>query len=215
MASESKPAAAADAAPRRRSSLREQQKRFTRERLLDSAIAVFAEKGYEAATIDDIATRAEANRGTVYLHFKNKREVVEALFDRMRESAEPAFAKLDEAMASGSRDAIRDWIRESFGWYDEHRGVVVALEQAVVGGGFESAGLASVYLEAMPHLRKRWGHARADEVRLRIWLLVNLMTRLFVVWRVDGLLPEVEEDSLVDVVTDFWDAGLRPSGKRR
>jgi len=44
--------------------------------LLAAALEIFVEKGYAAAKLDDIATRAGVSKGTLYLYFDNK----EALF---------------------------------------------------------------------------------------------------------------------------------------
>ena len=47
--------------------------------LLDAALAVFAEKGFAAARMEDIAARAGAAKGTLYLYFPSKEAVFEAL----------------------------------------------------------------------------------------------------------------------------------------
>lgn len=52
-----------------------------REAILSAAKAVFAEKGLLAATIDDVARRAEVAKGTIYLYFKAKEEMFAALMD--------------------------------------------------------------------------------------------------------------------------------------
>lgn len=51
----------------------------TRRRILDSARAVFAEKGFVDGTIDDIVVHCEVSRGTFYYYFKNKEDVFETL----------------------------------------------------------------------------------------------------------------------------------------
>ncbi|MFH1688040.1 MAG: TetR/AcrR family transcriptional regulator [bacterium] len=55
-----------------------QQRRFSRTRgkILEAARSVFAEKGLAAATIDEIAERADVGRGSVYYHFENKDELI-------------------------------------------------------------------------------------------------------------------------------------------
>jgi AcrR family transcriptional regulator len=45
----------------------------------NSAAAVFREKGFDAATIEDIASRAEISRGTIYLYFKSKDDLYYSL----------------------------------------------------------------------------------------------------------------------------------------
>ena len=51
--------------------------------LLDAALEVFAEKGFAAARMEDIAARAGAAKGTLYLYFRHK----EALFEELVRSA--------------------------------------------------------------------------------------------------------------------------------
>jgi AcrR family transcriptional regulator len=47
--------------------------------ILDAALSVFAEKGYAAARMEDIAARAGVTKGTIYLYFQNKEDVFKSL----------------------------------------------------------------------------------------------------------------------------------------
>ena len=49
--------------------------------LLEAALSVFAEKGFSAAKLDDIAARAGVSKGTLYLYFASKEALLEALVD--------------------------------------------------------------------------------------------------------------------------------------
>ncbi len=51
----------------------------TRQRLLDAARSVFAEKGLDLARIDEITDRADVGKGTFYYHFKNKGGLIREL----------------------------------------------------------------------------------------------------------------------------------------
>ncbi len=55
----------------------------TRKRLLQSALLLFAERGVDATTIEDITERADLGKGTFYKHFRSKSDVVVVL---MREA---------------------------------------------------------------------------------------------------------------------------------
>ena len=68
--------AAADDTPAR--TLRPRGQR-TRQRLLDAGAAVFAERGYYTARVDDVVRAASASHGTFYLYFANKEELFRAL----------------------------------------------------------------------------------------------------------------------------------------
>jgi AcrR family transcriptional regulator len=54
----------------------------SRERILAAALEVFAEKGYEAASISDITERAEVSRGLVTYYFNSKQRLAAELLDR-------------------------------------------------------------------------------------------------------------------------------------
>src|ERR1700743_2140272 len=47
--------------------------------ILDAALKVFAEKGFAAARMDDIARRAGVTKGTIYLYFPGKEDVFKQL----------------------------------------------------------------------------------------------------------------------------------------
>lgn len=55
---------------------RERQKQATRARLLDAALALFTEQGFEATTVRQIAARAEVSVGSVFVHFPSKAELL-------------------------------------------------------------------------------------------------------------------------------------------
>ena len=60
---------------------RTEQRLATRAALADAAIALFADQGYEAVTMDDIAARAGVSRPTAFRHFRAKAEVITAVQD--------------------------------------------------------------------------------------------------------------------------------------
>ena len=55
----------------------------TRTRILASALALFAKKGYEHTTFTDIAARLKMTKGAVYWHFETKQALLLALLDEM------------------------------------------------------------------------------------------------------------------------------------
>ena len=65
----------------------------TRESIIDSAIQIFSDQGIARTTLAEIAKSAGVTRGAIYWHFKNKEDLVTALWD---EFLEP-FAKIRRA----------------------------------------------------------------------------------------------------------------------
>jgi TetR/AcrR family fatty acid metabolism transcriptional regulator len=68
------------------------------DRILEAALAVFAEKGFFVARISDIADRANVADGTVYLYFKNKDEIlataISTAFDTFMNHARTELEKI-------------------------------------------------------------------------------------------------------------------------
>jgi AcrR family transcriptional regulator len=59
---------------------RQQRRRgVTRQKLLEAARAVFAERGLDLTTIDDITERADVGKGTFYYHFRSKERLIREL----------------------------------------------------------------------------------------------------------------------------------------
>lgn len=54
----------------------------TRNRILDAAIVVFAEKGYHDARVDEIVQESNSSKGSVYFHFPSKQEIFWAVIDK-------------------------------------------------------------------------------------------------------------------------------------
>ncbi|MGH2508590.1 MAG: TetR/AcrR family transcriptional regulator [Ktedonobacteraceae bacterium] len=63
-------------------SLKEKQRQEREELILQAAEDVLMEKGYRETCIDEIASRVGIAKGTVYLHFLSKEDLVVALFAR-------------------------------------------------------------------------------------------------------------------------------------
>ena len=53
----------------------------SRTRLLDAAARVFAEKGYRAATVDEVVAAAGLSKGTFYWNFKSKEDLFQTLLE--------------------------------------------------------------------------------------------------------------------------------------
>jgi AcrR family transcriptional regulator len=70
---------------------RETRKTKSRDRILIAAEAVFGEMGYEAASVEVIAQRANVTRKTVYNQFASKEDVAEQLLARNEALVEPLY----------------------------------------------------------------------------------------------------------------------------
>lgn len=76
----------------------ERRKQETREKLLEAALELFLEEGYEAVTTAQIAAAADLGAGTFYLHFKDKRAIYVALG---KQAAQEIISHWREAISGG------------------------------------------------------------------------------------------------------------------
>ena len=78
--------------------------------ILDAALGVFAEKGFAAARMEDIAARAGVTKGTIYLYFPSKEDVFKTL---AREHVGSTIADAVE-QAKGYQGSVRDFLAMIF-----------------------------------------------------------------------------------------------------
>lgn len=74
-----------------------------RNEILDVAEELFAAKGYDNASTNDILERIGIARGTLYYHFKSKEEILDAIIARMTDRL---MAKATEASQQKDRSVI-------------------------------------------------------------------------------------------------------------
>ncbi|NUS16758.1 MAG: helix-turn-helix transcriptional regulator, partial [Streptomyces sp.] len=81
----------------------------TRRAVLEAAAAVFAERGYAAATIGEILTRAGVTKGALYFHFDSKAALAQGVLQAQvtNEYHVPRELKLQEWVDAGMTLAKR------------------------------------------------------------------------------------------------------------
>ncbi len=84
-------------------SRREREKLNRRNEILEAARKVFAEKGYETATVDDVANAAELSKGTIYLYFKSKSDL---FLSTMEMGMRQVISNFTDAIADNGDDPI-------------------------------------------------------------------------------------------------------------
>ncbi|HEY1207116.1 MAG: TetR/AcrR family transcriptional regulator [Bryobacteraceae bacterium] len=91
--------------------------------ILGAARKVFARRGFDGATVEEIAEAAGLAKGTVYLYFPSKREIyLEAL--RQGISRLTAEMKRNVAAAPAPADKVRAFVETRVRYAEEHRDLV-------------------------------------------------------------------------------------------
>lgn len=77
-----------------------------RQQILDVALDVFAEQGFEAATTKDIAARADVTHGLIYFYFKNKEDLFGAACEYQAEQVAERLAHVEQTDAGLPPEAV-------------------------------------------------------------------------------------------------------------
>ncbi|MDR3539076.1 MAG: helix-turn-helix domain containing protein [Acetobacteraceae bacterium] len=95
--------------------------------IIDAAAAVFAEKGYDAATMTEIAARADTAIGSLYRFFPTKEVLADALLARYVELLMAGLDAIEAAAARLSRPALADAFVDLMLGLQANRAAAVAL----------------------------------------------------------------------------------------
>ena len=102
----------------------------TRARILKAALTVFRERGFERATMREIAAGAEVAVGAAYYYFESKEAIVMAFYEHaQREMKSDLEAMLDRSRTLESR--LRGIIMEKFNYFGPDRKLLGALSAHV------------------------------------------------------------------------------------
>lgn len=95
-------------------SLKEKQRQERESLILQVAEEVLMERGYHETSIDEIAARVGIAKGTVYLHFPSKEDLIVAIFTR---DTRQLVARVGEIVESGAspREALEGILRCMYG----------------------------------------------------------------------------------------------------
>ncbi len=104
----------------------------TRQRLLDSALAIFARNGYERATVDEIVREAGFSKGAFYVHFESKEDLFWQMLEERIERQQERFRQAIDTSASVEENEKRI-LQVVFTQHDDPSDQAVFLEFAAHG----------------------------------------------------------------------------------
>jgi len=182
-----------------------------RRQLLDVGLRVFAERGFHATSMDDVAEAAGVTKPVLYQHFKSKRDLYLELLEDVGGRMMDAIAKA-VAAADGPRQQVEAGFRAYFRFVAEEGDAFHLLfgsgtrrdeefERAVRKVEDSIADAVAVFIEA---------DIDADHRRILAHGLVGLAEGTSRTWLADGAARlEAEADGLARRIAELAWAGLR------
>ena len=114
-------------------STREGPARNTAERILDAAEDIFAEKGYSATSLGDVADRVGIRSPSLYNHFRNKEALYQAVLDRLLNGFSEPIRAMEEAQLT--QDALLHWLETVVRQHHANPNLAKLLQHAALSGG--------------------------------------------------------------------------------
>jgi TetR/AcrR family fatty acid metabolism transcriptional regulator len=68
--------------------------------ILNAAVKLFSERGFEPTTVDEIAAQAGVGKGTIYLYFENKEQIFRAVIEQGLRSIDKLFTAIIDSKES-------------------------------------------------------------------------------------------------------------------
>lgn len=194
--------------------------RAERERqILDAAHALFAERGFGAVTMDDVAARVGVTKPLLYTYFGNKDRLYLACMERAGEAMIGAIAQAVGAAADHA-DALRDGLRAFFAFVDDDRDAWRVLFDETLPAGGEIARRVGEHRDRLlaivadsqlallaPHHRAR----AATETEAVATALLGASEALARWWLRTGAMTA---DAAADLLIAMVEPGLRSRGRR-
>ena len=107
--------------------------RTTPERILDAAENLFAQKGYSATSLGDVADEVGIRSPSLYNHFKNKEALYQAVLDRLLDNFTSPLEKLIETQVTQQR--VMEWLETIVRLHHANPNLARLLQHAALSGG--------------------------------------------------------------------------------
>ncbi len=105
----------------------------TADRILDAAEDLFAEKGYSATSLGDVADRVGIRSPSLYNHFRNKEALYEAVLERLLTEFSAPLEELGRAAVTYER--VFNWLETIVRQHHANPNLARLLQHAALSGG--------------------------------------------------------------------------------
>ena len=106
----------------------------TADRILDAAEDLFAEKGYSATSLGDVADRVGIRSPSLYNHFRNKEALYQAVLERLLSEFSVPMEELDRA-ETVTNELVFHWLEAIVRQHHANPNLARLLQHAALSGG--------------------------------------------------------------------------------
>jgi AcrR family transcriptional regulator len=121
--------------------------RPTAERILDAAEDLFAEKGFSASSLGEVADRVGIRSPSLYNHFRNKEALYTAVLERLLDDFTGPMADLNTGPITQER--VMEWLETIVRKHHANPNLARLLQHAALSGGPQTRALIDRYFAPM------------------------------------------------------------------
>lgn len=190
--------------------------------ILEAALVVFGEEGFEHARLEDVAERARVSKGTIYNYFSSK----ETLFEEMVRQMLGDFLDLADTVGEGANaeESLRSFVTgvwlyvRSSAFETIYRLVMAELHRFPHLGQFYTEGVRDRIMDVSNDILRRGmttGEFRAMDVDAASRMLLALLVKHGVWCGRRETWPDLAQrtdDQILAEIMDFYLHGIRPAG---
>jgi len=187
-------------------------------RILNAAVRVFAENGFHQATISQIAREAGVADGTIYLYFKNKKDILSHFFNH---TTREVFDRFRDAVdrEEGAENKLRSLIRTHLAEFQKYRDMAVVFQREALlarqVGEEDIKAITRMYLEILDEIIREGQREKTIRKQVPRGLakrfILGAVNEVINTWVVSGEGRDLEE--MADPLVDLCLQGIaRPPG---
>lgn len=197
--------------------IQEQLIKARRDQILAAAIQVFAEKGFQRATIRDVAKTAGIADGTIYNYFENKTALLLGILNHMNET-ERRDDDMGQAIGQDLHEFFRTYIRKRYMFMTQEGLEILraTLPEVLVNQELREAYMEQIISPTFDVSEKHFarlvedGKIRSVDVALTLRLISSTFLGLMVLRMLGDPVVENQWDDLAEAVVSMTLDGLTP-----
>lgn len=117
--------------------------------ILDVATRLFAEKGYDRTSLQDIINETKLSKGAIYHHFVSKEDILEAVFNRIEEENTAALVKVRDDKTANGLEKLRNIIRTAV--FNSNQSLILTITPSLLDNPrFLALQIAQIYQNVAP-----------------------------------------------------------------
>lgn len=174
-------------------------------KILKAAEAIFAEKGFDGARVDEIAKKAKVNKALLYYYFENKEKLLEEL---VRENINQTMNKKEKVLKeikSFNKEEIEAFFDKVFKHLEERKDILRIITIEALKSGSEDTSIFKLLLPSLPKMI-----ANMENCGAKIDDSMDIMIYSFFF----GLIPGAVYFTLGDKWADFYNLSKEEADKR-